>query len=167
MGSPFGSGLGPRLAVRLPMHPDEHRPERPVLLAVEQQLGEVAGPRLRGLTMLARSREARGILSAARDLQSRRWAPVFVTVTEGRVAPEREDDLRSAWEETASAPAGLIQSTLVRGEDGTWRIITFWESRDAVIAMRASGEPPALTMFHRAGSEPSVSMGTVERQARE
>jgi hypothetical protein len=72
---------------------------------------------------------------------------VLVTVTEGRVAPEREDDLRSAWEETASAPAGLIQSTLVRGEDGTWRIITFWESRDAVMAMRASGEPPALTMF--------------------
>ena len=71
---------------------------------------------------------------------------MFVTVTEGRVAPEREDDLRSAWEETASAPAGLIQSTLVRGEDGTWRIITFWESRDAVMAMRASGEPPALTM---------------------
>jgi heme-degrading monooxygenase HmoA len=92
---------------------------------------------------------------------------VFVTVTEGRVAPEREDDLRSAWEETASAPAGLIQSTLVRGEDGTWRIITFWESKDAVMAMRASGEPPALTMFHRAGSQPSVSMGTVERQARE
>ena len=92
---------------------------------------------------------------------------MFVTVTEGRVAPEREDDLRSAWEETASAPAGLIQSTLVRGEDGTWRIITFWESRDAVVAMRASGEPPALTMFRRAGSQPSVSMGTVERQARE
>jgi heme-degrading monooxygenase HmoA len=91
---------------------------------------------------------------------------VFVTVTEGQVAPEREDDLRSAWEETASAPAGLIQSTLVRGEEGTWRIITFWESRDAVMAMRASGEPPALTMFHRAGSQPSVSMGTVERQAR-
>ena len=94
---------------------------------------------------------------------------MFVTVTEGRVAPEREDDLRSAWEETASAPAGLIQSTLVRGEDedGTWRIITFWESRDAVMAMRASGEPPALTMFQRAGSRPSVSMGIVERQARE
>jgi heme-degrading monooxygenase HmoA len=106
------------------------------------------------------------MLGAARDLQSRRW-PLFVTVTEGRVAPEPEDDLRSAWEETASAPAGLIQSTLVRGEEGTWRIITFWESRDAVMAMRASGEPPALTMFHRAGSQPSVSMGTVERQARE
>ena len=27
------------LVVVLPQHPDEHRPERPVLLAVDQQLG--------------------------------------------------------------------------------------------------------------------------------
>lgn len=37
--------------VRLPQHPDEHRPERPVLLAVDQQLGE--GPRLRVPSELA------------------------------------------------------------------------------------------------------------------
>ena len=29
----------------LPQHPDEHRPQRPILLAVDQQLGE--GARLR------------------------------------------------------------------------------------------------------------------------
>jgi hypothetical protein len=29
-----------RGSVRLPKHPDEHRPERPVLLALDQQLGE-------------------------------------------------------------------------------------------------------------------------------
>ena len=28
------------VAVALPQHPDEHRPERPVLLAVDQELGE-------------------------------------------------------------------------------------------------------------------------------
>jgi hypothetical protein len=28
------------LAVGLPQHPDQHRPERPVLLAVDQELGE-------------------------------------------------------------------------------------------------------------------------------
>ena len=32
-------------AVGFLQHPDEHRPERPVLLAVDQELGE--GPRLR------------------------------------------------------------------------------------------------------------------------
>ena len=33
------------LALRLPQHPDEHRPERPILLAVDQQLGEGAALR--------------------------------------------------------------------------------------------------------------------------
>ena len=32
----------PRLALRLPQHPDEHRPEGPILLAVDQELGEGA-----------------------------------------------------------------------------------------------------------------------------
>jgi hypothetical protein len=43
---------------RLPQHADEHGPERLVLLAVDLQLGEGAGSRVRGLTRLARSREA-------------------------------------------------------------------------------------------------------------
>jgi hypothetical protein len=34
MGWPCGPG-----SVRLSQHPDEHRPERPVLLAVDQELG--------------------------------------------------------------------------------------------------------------------------------
>jgi hypothetical protein len=38
----MGSGRSP---LALPQHPDQHRPERPVLLAVDQQLGE--GMRLR------------------------------------------------------------------------------------------------------------------------
>ena len=35
-----------RLVVGLPQHPDEHRPERPVLLAVDQELGEGAALRV-------------------------------------------------------------------------------------------------------------------------
>jgi hypothetical protein len=38
-----GSALdAPNSAVRLPQHPDQHRPKDPVLLAVDQQLGEGA-----------------------------------------------------------------------------------------------------------------------------
>jgi heme-degrading monooxygenase HmoA len=90
---------------------------------------------------------------------------VYVTIVEGAVDAAREDDLRSAWEETTSQalPDGFIESSLLRADDGTWRIVTVWESEEAVIAMRASGErPAALVMFERAGSEPSVSMWTVE-----
>ena len=46
-GSPCGAGsrcaqLPRRTVARLPQHPDQHRPERPILLAVDQQLGEGA-----------------------------------------------------------------------------------------------------------------------------
>ena len=89
---------------------------------------------------------------------------MFVTIVEGAVEAVREGDLRSAWEEkTAVLPAGLIESSLLRTEDGTWRIVTVWESKEAVMAMRASGEPPAAPlMFELAGSKPSLSMWTVE-----
>ena len=35
-----------RLAVAFPQHPDEHRSERPILLAVDQELGEGAALRV-------------------------------------------------------------------------------------------------------------------------
>jgi hypothetical protein len=85
---------------------------------------------------------------------------MFVTIVEGTVEATREGDLRLAWEDTTAAvlPAGLIESSLLRAEDGTWRIVTVWESKEAVMTMRGSGEPPAaLFMFEQAGSRPSVS----------
>ena len=89
---------------------------------------------------------------------------MFVTIVEGAVESARTGDLRAAWEErTAVLPAGLIESALLRAEDGTWRIVSVWQSKEAVMAMRASGEPPAAPlMFERAGSTPSVSMWAVE-----
>jgi heme-degrading monooxygenase HmoA len=92
---------------------------------------------------------------------------MFVTIVEGVVDPGREDDLRSAWEQRPSPPpAGFIQSFLLRGEEGIWRIATVWESREAVMAMRASGDrPAALVMLEQAGAEPSASFWTVEGHA--
>ena len=90
---------------------------------------------------------------------------MFVTIVEGVVEAAREDELRSAWKDATAAvlPTGFIESSLLRTDDGTWRIVTVWESKEAVMAMRASGEPPAAPlMFERAGSTPSISMWTVE-----
>ena len=90
---------------------------------------------------------------------------MFVTIVEGAIQAGREDDLRSAWDDKTAGvlPAGFIESSLLRTEDGTWRVVTVWESKEAVMAMRASGDPPAApTMFEKAGSKPSVSMWTVE-----
>src|SRR6186713_53727 len=89
---------------------------------------------------------------------------MFFTIVEGVVEAAREGDLRSAWTEetTRQLPPGLIESSLLRSEHGTWRIVTVWDSKDAVMAMRALEKPAALLMFEAAGSEPSVSMWTVE-----
>ena len=91
---------------------------------------------------------------------------MFVTIVEGAVAPGREGELRAAWDGKSDVlPEGLIESSLLRaeGEDGRWRIVTVWESKDAVLAMRASGEPPAApAMFEQAGAAPSLSLWTVE-----
>ena len=92
---------------------------------------------------------------------------MFVTIAEGSVEADREDDLRAAWDETTAGtlPTGFIESSLLRTEDRTWRIVTLWESAEAVTAMRATVErPAALVMFERAGSRPAVSMWTVERR---
>jgi heme-degrading monooxygenase HmoA len=89
---------------------------------------------------------------------------MFVTIVEGAVQADREEDLRSAWEEVTAGtkPPGFIESSLLRTEDGTWRIVTVWESKEAVMAMRATGQPPALVVFERGGATPTVSMSTVE-----
>jgi heme-degrading monooxygenase HmoA len=90
---------------------------------------------------------------------------MFVAIVEAAVEANREGDLRAAWGDVTAAalPAGFIESFLLRTEERVWRIVTVWESKDAVLAMRATGEQPAaLIMFERAGAEPTVSMSTVE-----
>ena len=93
---------------------------------------------------------------------------MFVTMVEGAVDDSREGDLRSAWDERAlgELPTGLVESYLMRAEDGVWRIVTIWESKEAVMAMRAIvDKPTAILIFEHAGSRPSVSMWNVEGRA--
>jgi heme-degrading monooxygenase HmoA len=90
---------------------------------------------------------------------------MFVTMVEGTIALESEQAMRDAWAAGTSVdalPPGFIESSLVRSESGVWRIVTVWESPEAVAAMRAQGGPAAVSMFEEAGAEPSVSMWTVE-----
>jgi hypothetical protein len=48
----------PKLAFGLPQHPHEHRPKRPVLLAVDQELGD--GAELSGPSSGLRTRSVEG-----------------------------------------------------------------------------------------------------------
>ncbi len=84
---------------------------------------------------------------------------MVVTMLEAEVEAERAGDLESAFaRETAGPmPPGLVRSYLLRGT--TWRIVTLWESREALEAMRASGETPAgVRMFREAGAEPTLAV---------
>jgi hypothetical protein len=92
---------------------------------------------------------------------------MYVTMVEGTVDNLREGDLRSAWDERTSGdlPTGLVESYLMHDDD-LWRIITLWESKEAVLSMRATVEKPtAILIFEQAGSRPSVSMWNVEGRA--
>jgi hypothetical protein len=44
--TPYGAETALASTIALPQHSDEHRPQRPVLLAVDQQLGEGAALRV-------------------------------------------------------------------------------------------------------------------------
>lgn len=93
---------------------------------------------------------------------------MFVTMTEATVPRFREAELREAWDALVSAgplPSGFVESSLLRSGD-TWRIMTVWESANAVLAMRAAGQPAAAVVLEAAGGHSDVSMWTVEGRIR-
>jgi hypothetical protein len=89
-----------------------------------------------------------------------------VTVVDATIAQDREQELLDGFEQMneQAKPAGLLASELLRGQNGAWRIQTVWQDRDALMAVRASGEPPAaLALLDRLGVEHSHGLFTVEQ----
>jgi heme-degrading monooxygenase HmoA len=81
---------------------------------------------------------------------------VAADVPEGRVA-----DLRSAYEALVASglPEGLVETSLLQGEGDEWAIASRWRDRAALVALRASGEPPAaLRLFTEVGARPRVGI---------
>lgn len=88
-----------------------------------------------------------------------------VTVVEATVDPDREEDLLDGYRRMIEGPKpdGLLRTELLRGQEGQWRIQTTWRDRDALIAMRNSGSPPAaLELLDRVAAEHSHGVFTVE-----
>jgi len=89
----------------------------------------------------------------------------IVTVVDATLDPSRAQDLLDGFREIVEGPRpdGLLRTELLRGQDGSWRIQTTWRDRDAVMALRASGEPPAaLVLLDRVGAEHVHGVFTVE-----
>ena len=89
---------------------------------------------------------------------------MIVTILEATLEPGRESDLEAAYATAISSgtrPDGLVRSELLRDaqDPSRWRIQTWWQSREALVAMRSTGTPPAgILMFRAAGAEPKTSI---------
>lgn len=89
---------------------------------------------------------------------------MILTVLEARLDDGAETSLQGAYATAMASgqrPPGLVRSELIRDafDPSRWRIQTWWESRQALEAMRSQGTPPAgVLMFRSAGAEPSVSV---------
>lgn len=89
-----------------------------------------------------------------------------MTILEARVAPDRWDALRDSYEARARLPesGAIVESFLVQEleEPNTWRIVTIWRDREALEAMRGSGETPTgVLIFRDADAEPRLTVFTV------
>lgn len=88
---------------------------------------------------------------------------MILTILEANLEPGREPDLQAAYAAavaSGSRPAGLVHSELLRDDrDATrWRIQTWWQTRQALEAMRSTGTPGGVLMFRAAGAEPQLSI---------
>lgn len=87
---------------------------------------------------------------------------MMMTIVEGKVKEENWLKLKDAYKEaTDNLPVGLIKTFLIQNVKETviWRIISIWESQEALEKMRNSGETPgAILVFRAAEAEPEVSI---------
>ncbi len=94
---------------------------------------------------------------------------MVMSVVEGRGTPEQGSILQAEYARAVTElDLGITATYLVHSisEPGLWRIVTLWSSREALEAMRNSGQPPkAPLMFRTAGMEPSHSFWEVAGSA--
>jgi quinol monooxygenase YgiN len=94
---------------------------------------------------------------------------MVVTILEAQVAPEKAATLEAEYRRgIEQLDAGITQTFLLHDARNTtlWRILTVWESRAALEAMRQSGQTPrGVLMFRAADAEPVLSVSDVTVQA--
>jgi Uncharacterized conserved protein len=95
---------------------------------------------------------------------------MVITILETRVEPDMVPALLAAYQNGFThLPPGLIRTFLAHSaEDKTiWRMISVWESREALEEMRRSrATPEGILMFRAAGAEdPTLSIFEVAAYA--
>jgi hypothetical protein len=87
---------------------------------------------------------------------------MVLTVLEAQVAAEKAALLEEAYNQGIKhLDAGITQTFLLRSskDPGVWRIVTLWQSREVLDAMRQTGETPrGVLMFQAADAVPALSV---------
>jgi hypothetical protein len=87
---------------------------------------------------------------------------MVLTILEAQVAAEKAHLLEEAYNQGIKRlDAGITQTLLLRSskDPSLWRIVTIWQSREALDAMRRIGDTPrGVLMFRAADAEPSLSV---------
>ena len=93
---------------------------------------------------------------------------MVMTILEAHVSEENWPALERAYQlGSQNKDAGLVQSFLIHSTKDAelWRILTVWESREALDKMRSSGETPrGIVMFRTANAEPTLSIFEIAQQ---
>jgi quinol monooxygenase YgiN len=96
---------------------------------------------------------------------------MVLTQLEGKVRPEHWATLKRAFAEgSLPLPSAISQSYLIQDESerDVWRIVTIWQSRQALQDYRASVETPGgVLMFRAVGAEPTLCISQVISHARQ
>ena len=94
---------------------------------------------------------------------------MVITILEAQVAPGKAAILEAAYKQAIERlDAGMRETFLLRDskDSSVWRILTVWESRDALEAMRQSGQTPrGVLIFRAADAEPILSVFDVAAYA--
>ena len=78
---------------------------------------------------------------------------MVITVLEAQVAAEKTSALEMTYKQAIEhLDVGIVQTFLARSsqESSLWQIVTHWESRAALEAMRQTGETPRGVLIFRA-----------------
>lgn len=94
---------------------------------------------------------------------------MVMTILEARVDRQYWQMLETIFKsKTKNLEPGLVRTDLVRSktDETLWRIMTVWESQEALTAMRQSGETPTgVVIFQSANAQPTLSIFDIVYEA--
>ena len=93
---------------------------------------------------------------------------MVITILEAHVAEDKAPVLQETYQRAVEQlDAGIVQTFLLHAlkDASIWQIVTIWESRAALDAMRQSGETPrGVLIFRAAAAEPALTVYDVVAQ---